>query len=130
MTGSAIAWFVFAYLTRFSCQRYLRESAKSEVKEFYTRIEKFNFKLAISDRLGLSNQLIQPLLDHTTVALAVNVNSVRSSRFLPIDANAIVAIRSEVTKGIYWTKVLIGTLVSAGQKHNALFARLDLLSVV
>ena len=45
-------------------------------------IEKLDLELSISNRLRLSDQLIQPLFGNRAVALVVNVNSVSSPRRL------------------------------------------------
>lgn len=70
-----------------SCKaRYpLAELTEREVEGFDTRIEKFNLKLAIDNRLRLTNQLVEPLLGSCAVALAVNVDPARSARRLSID---------------------------------------------
>ena len=45
-------------------------SAERESKSLHARIEKLDLELAIGDRPGLSDQLIQPLFGHGAVALA------------------------------------------------------------
>ena len=65
-----------------------RGSAERERKSLHARIEKLDLELSISDGLRLSDQLIQPLFGHRTVALVVNVNSVSSARRLSIDEHA------------------------------------------
>src|SRR5215204_2205650 len=63
-------------------------SAERERKSLHPRIEKLDLELSISDGLGLSDQLIQPLFGNRAVALLVNVDSVSSPRRLPIDEHA------------------------------------------
>src|SRR5262245_25905835 len=60
-------------------------SAECERKNLHARTEKLNFELSISDRLRLSDQLVQPLLGNPAVTLLVNVSSVRRIWRLPID---------------------------------------------
>src|SRR5215212_2768185 len=63
-------------------------SAERERKSLHPRIKKLDLEVAISDGLGLSDQLIQPLLGNRAVALLVNVDSVSSPRRLPVDEHA------------------------------------------
>src|SRR5713226_6437907 len=63
-------------------------SAECEHKRLHARIEKHDLELPISDRLRLSDQLIQPLFGNRAVALVVNVNSVSSAGRLSIDEHA------------------------------------------
>src|SRR5829696_6502719 len=63
-------------------------SAERERKSLHPRIKKLDLEVSISDGLGLSNQLIQPLFCDRAVALLVNVDSVSSARRLPIDEYA------------------------------------------
>ena len=62
--------------------------AKCERESLHAGIEKFDFELAISDWFGLSDQLVESLFNHCTVALLVNINSVRRARRLSIDPHA------------------------------------------
>jgi hypothetical protein len=65
-----------------------RESAESERKSLYGRIEKLDLEPSISDGLWLSDQLVHPLFGNCAVALLVNVNSVSSAGRLAIDEHA------------------------------------------
>lgn len=65
-----------------------RRSAECKDKSLYARIEKFDLELPISNRLWLSDQLVEPLLGHCTVSLLVNVNAVSRARQLSIEAHA------------------------------------------
>src|SRR5690349_831503 len=51
-------------------------------------IEKLDLEQSISDRLRLSDQLVQPLFIHSAVALVVNVDAMRCARRLSINAQA------------------------------------------
>jgi hypothetical protein len=51
--------------------------AEREGVGFYAPIEKLNLKLAVDDRLGLPNQLTQPLIENRAVAALVDVNATR-----------------------------------------------------
>src|SRR5437016_29938 len=78
---------------RVSCSRSqlldrLSVSAERECKSLHARIDEFDLEQAISDGLGLSDQLIQPLLANRAVALLVDVNSVSGTRRLSIDEHA------------------------------------------
>src|SRR5438046_2979993 len=77
------SWHVFA-LARLPC----RESAERESKSLHAGIEKLDLEPSISNRLRLSDQLIQPLLGNRAVALFVDIDSVRGTRRLPIDEHA------------------------------------------
>jgi hypothetical protein len=63
-------------------------SAERERKGLHARIEELQLELSSSDRLRLSDHLIQPLLGDRAVALVVYIKSVRSSRRLAIDEHA------------------------------------------
>src|SRR5215210_4462102 len=65
-----------------------RGSAERERKSLHPRIEKLDLELLISDVLGLSDQLVQPLFANRAVTLVLNVNSVSSVRRLSIDEHA------------------------------------------
>src|SRR5215207_4756731 len=64
------------------------ESAEGEAISLHPRIEKLDLKLSISDGLGLSDQLVQPLFADRAVALFVNVAPVSGARRLSIDEHA------------------------------------------
>ena len=63
-------------------------SAEGERKSLYARTEKLDLELSICDGLCLSYQLVQPLFGHCTVALLVNVDSMRRTWLLSIDHHA------------------------------------------
>jgi hypothetical protein len=60
-------------------------SAERERERLHTGIKELDLELAIGDRSGLSNQLIQPLLDERSFTLVVDVTSMVCARRLPID---------------------------------------------
>ena len=62
--------------------------AEREVKSFDACIKKFDLKLAINNRLLLTNQLIEPLLRNCAFALAVNIDPACSAGRLSIDRYA------------------------------------------
>ena len=63
-------------------------SAERKRKSLHARIEKLNFEQSIRDRLRLSDQLVQPLLDNVADAVIVDVDAVSSTRRLSIDQHA------------------------------------------
>src|ERR1700691_2972235 len=63
-------------------------SAEGERKGLRTRIKKLDLEPLVRNRLRLSDQLIQPLLDHRALALIINVNAVRSEGRLSVDEHA------------------------------------------
>jgi len=65
-----------------------RRSAERERESLHARIEKLDLELPISNGLGLSDQLIQPLVGNRTVALVVNVTSMSRARCLSIEEHA------------------------------------------
>src|SRR5215475_4915893 len=64
------------------------KSAEREAKNLRTGINKFDFKLAIDNRSGLPDQLVQTLCSHCADALFVNVESVSGARRLSVDQDA------------------------------------------
>ena len=64
------------------------ESSECEREGLNTRIEKLDLELAIGDRPLLPDQLIQTLLAHRALALRVDVDAVRATRRLAVDAHA------------------------------------------
>src|SRR5712691_874669 len=65
-----------------------QRSTKGERKRLHARFEKLDLELAIGDGLRLPDQLMQPLFGNGTVALLVDIDSVRSARWLSIDEQA------------------------------------------
>jgi hypothetical protein len=63
-------------------------SSEREAKSLHARTKKLDFKLVIGNWSGLPDQLVQSLLGNRTVALFVNVNSVRRAWRLSIDQHA------------------------------------------
>src|SRR5215207_10226104 len=63
-------------------------SAEREAISLHTRIEKLDLELPVSNGLGLSDQLIQPLFGNRAVALIVNVCTVSSARRISVDEHA------------------------------------------
>src|SRR5918992_6087144 len=63
-------------------------SAERQRKHLHARTEKLDLELSISDRLRLSDQLIQPLFGNRAVTMPVNVDSVSGARRLSIDEHA------------------------------------------
>ncbi|HEX6479240.1 MAG TPA: hypothetical protein VF043_10375, partial [Ktedonobacteraceae bacterium] len=65
-----------------------RRSAERERESLHARIEKLDLELPISNGLRLSDQLIQPLVAHRTVALLVNITALSRARRLSIEEHA------------------------------------------
>src|SRR5829696_2828754 len=63
-------------------------SAEREAITLHSRIEKLDLELAVSNGLGLSDQLVQPLFANCAVALLVDVGSVSGARRLSVDEHA------------------------------------------
>ena len=63
-------------------------SAEREIKRSHAWIEKLDLELSIRDGLGLSDQLIRPLLGSRAVALFVSVDSVSDAWRLSVDEHA------------------------------------------
>jgi hypothetical protein len=63
-------------------------SAERERKSLPARTEKLDFELSIAKGFRLSDQPVQTLFGHPTVALFVNVNSVSRAGRLSIDQQA------------------------------------------
>ena len=69
--------------------RWLRSgSAERERKSLHARTEKLDPELAIDDGSQLSDQLVQTLFGHCSIALFVNVNSMSRAWRLSIDQHA------------------------------------------
>src|SRR5580698_6036812 len=64
------------------------ESAEGKVISLRSRIEELDLELAIHDRVGLPNELVQPRFDNRAVAWAVNISTVSGTRRLSIDRYA------------------------------------------
>jgi len=64
------------------------ESTEREHKYFGAGVEKFDVELPVSNRLWLSNELIESLFDDCAVTLRINIASVSSERRLLIDEHA------------------------------------------
>ena len=62
--------------------------AERERKSLHAGVGEFDLELAISDRLRLPDQLIQPRFYHRAAALVVDVNSVSRRGRLSIDEHA------------------------------------------
>ena len=60
-------------------------STEREHKSFSSSVEKFDVELPVSNRLWLSNELIEPLFNDCAVTLRINIVSVSSERQLLID---------------------------------------------
>src|SRR6266545_7499026 len=73
---------------RITRDRFRCELAEGERIGLHAPIEKLDLEQSISDRLRLSDQLMQPLFGHRAVALLVNVKSVSSAWRLSIDEHA------------------------------------------
>ena len=63
-------------------------SAERERERLHAGIEELDLELPIDDRVRLSDQLIQPLLDHRAVAAFVNVQAVSRTRRPPVNRHA------------------------------------------
>ena len=63
-------------------------SAEREGERRHAGIEEFDLELSIDDRLRLSDQLIQPLVDNRAVAALVHVAAMSSTRRLPVNRHA------------------------------------------
>ena len=63
-------------------------SAEGEGESIHARTEKLDFELSIGNGFWLPYQLVQPLFGHYAVALLVDVESVRGSRWPSIDRHA------------------------------------------
>ena len=63
-------------------------SAEREGERLRTLIKELDLEPSIDDRLRLSNQLIQPLLDNRAVAAIVHVATVSRTRRLPVNRHA------------------------------------------
>src|SRR5258708_22436559 len=66
----------------------IQRSPERERKCLRARIQKLDLELAIGDGLGLSDQLIHPLLGDRAVALVVDVDAVSGARRLSINKHA------------------------------------------
>ena len=62
--------------------------AKREREGLRAGIEELDLEQSIDDRLGLSDQLIQPLFGNRAVALVVDVDAMGRARYLPVDQHA------------------------------------------
>src|SRR5574341_717674 len=65
-----------------------RGSAERKRKSLHPRIEKLDLELSIHDGFRLPDELVQPWFGNRAVALVVHVNSMSSSRRLPIHQHA------------------------------------------
>jgi hypothetical protein len=72
----------------FALRPHLLGLAEGEVISPHTRVKKLNPKLAIDDRLWLTNRLVEPRLCNRAVALAVNIDPMRIAGRFPIDRHA------------------------------------------
>src|SRR5262249_34220218 len=68
--------------------RWQRRSPECEHEHLYPWIKKLDLELSISDRLGLSNQLIHALFADAADATFVDVDSVGGTRLLSIDEDS------------------------------------------
>ena len=65
-----------------------RQLAEREGIRLYPCIQKLDLECSIDDWLGLSNQLMEPLIDDRSITALVHIHSVRGARWLPIDRHA------------------------------------------
>ena len=63
-------------------------SAEREAKSLHARTKKLDFKLTIGNLSGLPDQLMEPLVGNRTIAMFVNVDSVRHAWRLSVDQHA------------------------------------------